>query len=168
MGAGEITRYLGRHGAASGCASRARRRRARRRWTRHGRHDEPDDRRRSPAVHDRRRARHSSRRPRASRCRRRRCSGSWGSRCRRRRSRRSPASAPSVRPTSVPSSGAFTMPTLVIHGDADTSQPIAVAREVAAAIPGGRLVEYAGGAARPLPDRTDAARRRPPSFVGET
>lgn len=38
----------------------------------------------------------------------------------------------------------FTMPTLVIHGDADTSQPIAVAREVAAAIPLGRLLEYAG------------------------
>jgi pimeloyl-ACP methyl ester carboxylesterase len=40
--------------------------------------------------------------------------------------------------------GAFTMPTLVIHGDADGSQPIAVAREVAAAIPGSRFVEYAG------------------------
>jgi non-heme chloroperoxidase len=40
--------------------------------------------------------------------------------------------------------GAFTMPTLVIHGDADTSQPITVARAVAEAIPGARLVEYAG------------------------
>ena len=40
--------------------------------------------------------------------------------------------------------GAFTMPTLVIHGDADGSQPIAVAREVAAAIPGSRCTEYAG------------------------
>jgi len=40
--------------------------------------------------------------------------------------------------------GAFTMPTLVVHGDADGSQPIAVAREVAAAIPGSRFVEYAG------------------------
>ena len=40
--------------------------------------------------------------------------------------------------------GAFTMPTLVIHGDADGSQPIAVAREVAAAIPGSRFVAYAG------------------------
>lgn len=38
----------------------------------------------------------------------------------------------------------FTMPTLVIHGDADTSQPITVARTVAAAIPGSRLIEYAG------------------------
>jgi pimeloyl-ACP methyl ester carboxylesterase len=36
------------------------------------------------------------------------------------------------------------MPTLVVHGDADGSQPIAVAREVAAAIPGSRFVEYAG------------------------
>ena len=40
--------------------------------------------------------------------------------------------------------GALTMPTLVIHGDADTSQPIAVARDVAAAIPTAHLVEYAG------------------------
>jgi non-heme chloroperoxidase len=40
--------------------------------------------------------------------------------------------------------GAFTMPTLVVHGDADGSQPIEVARAVAGAIPGGRLVEYAG------------------------
>jgi pimeloyl-ACP methyl ester carboxylesterase len=32
----------------------------------------------------------------------------------------------------------------VVHGDADGSQPIAVAREVAAAIPGSRFVEYAG------------------------
>lgn len=39
---------------------------------------------------------------------------------------------------------AFTMPTLVIHGDADTSQPVAVAQEVAAAIPGARYAEYAG------------------------
>jgi len=39
--------------------------------------------------------------------------------------------------------GAFTMPTLVVHGDADGSQPIAVARAVADAIPGSRLVEYA-------------------------
>jgi pimeloyl-ACP methyl ester carboxylesterase len=41
--------------------------------------------------------------------------------------------------------GIFTMPTLVVHGDADGSQPIAVAREVAAAIPGARFREYAGG-----------------------
>jgi pimeloyl-ACP methyl ester carboxylesterase len=41
--------------------------------------------------------------------------------------------------------GALTMPTLVIHGDLDGSQPIAVAREVAAAIPGARFLEYAGG-----------------------
>ncbi len=40
--------------------------------------------------------------------------------------------------------GALTMPTLVIHGDADTSQPIAVARMVAEAIPASRLLEYAG------------------------
>jgi pimeloyl-ACP methyl ester carboxylesterase len=40
--------------------------------------------------------------------------------------------------------GALTMPTLVVHGDADGSQPIAVARAVAAAIPDARLVEYAG------------------------
>lgn len=40
--------------------------------------------------------------------------------------------------------GAFTMPTLVVHGDADASQPIEVARAVADAIPGSRLVEYAG------------------------
>jgi pimeloyl-ACP methyl ester carboxylesterase len=40
--------------------------------------------------------------------------------------------------------GAVTMPALVIHGDADTSQPIAAARAVAAAIPGARMVEYAG------------------------
>jgi pimeloyl-ACP methyl ester carboxylesterase len=43
-----------------------------------------------------------------------------------------------------PELDACTMPTLVIHGDADGSQPIAVAREVAAAIPNARLVEYAG------------------------
>ncbi|MEO6028845.1 MAG: alpha/beta hydrolase [Candidatus Binatia bacterium] len=40
--------------------------------------------------------------------------------------------------------GAFTMPTLVIHGDADGSQPVTVAREVAAAIPGTQYLEYAG------------------------
>src|SRR5262249_42705772 len=40
--------------------------------------------------------------------------------------------------------GAFTMPTLLVHGDADGSQPIAVTREVADAIPGARLLEYAG------------------------
>ncbi len=40
--------------------------------------------------------------------------------------------------------GAFTMSTLVVHGDADGSQPVAVAREVAAAIPGAELREYAG------------------------
>lgn len=38
----------------------------------------------------------------------------------------------------------LTMPTLVIHGDADASQPIAVARDVLQAIPDGRMVEYAG------------------------
>ena len=38
--------------------------------------------------------------------------------------------------------GAFTMPTLVIHGDADGSQPIDVVRAVAGAIPGARLEEY--------------------------
>jgi pimeloyl-ACP methyl ester carboxylesterase len=41
--------------------------------------------------------------------------------------------------------GALTMPTLVIHGDLDGSQPIAVAREVAEAIPEARFLEYAGG-----------------------
>lgn len=39
---------------------------------------------------------------------------------------------------------ALPMPTLVVHGDADLSQPIATAREVAATVPGARLVEYAG------------------------
>lgn len=43
-----------------------------------------------------------------------------------------------------PELGALTMPTLVVHGDADGSQPIAVAREVAAALPQGRLIEYEG------------------------
>ncbi len=40
--------------------------------------------------------------------------------------------------------GALAAPTLVVHGDADTSQPIAVARAVADAIPGSRMLEYAG------------------------
>ncbi len=43
-----------------------------------------------------------------------------------------------------PELAALTMPTLVVHGDADGSQPIAVAREVAAGLPRGRLIEYAG------------------------
>ncbi len=38
----------------------------------------------------------------------------------------------------------FTLPTLFVHGDADLTQPIAGARAAAAAIPGSRLVEYAG------------------------
>ncbi len=40
--------------------------------------------------------------------------------------------------------GVFSMPTLVIHGDADGSQPVAVARTVAESIPGSRFVEYPG------------------------
>ena len=40
--------------------------------------------------------------------------------------------------------GAFTMPTLVIHGDADGSQPVTVARDLAKAIPGAQYLEYAG------------------------
>jgi pimeloyl-ACP methyl ester carboxylesterase len=39
---------------------------------------------------------------------------------------------------------AFTMPTLVIHGEADATQPIAVAREAVEAISGSRLYAYAG------------------------
>jgi pimeloyl-ACP methyl ester carboxylesterase len=39
---------------------------------------------------------------------------------------------------------AVTMPALVVHGDADTSQPIAAAREVAASLPDARMIEYAG------------------------
>lgn len=39
---------------------------------------------------------------------------------------------------------ALTMPTLVVHGDADLSQPIATARAIAGTVAGARLVEYAG------------------------
>lgn len=39
---------------------------------------------------------------------------------------------------------ALDVATLVVHGDADLSQPIAIAREVATAVPGARLVEYSG------------------------
>ena len=38
----------------------------------------------------------------------------------------------------------FSMPTLLLHGDQDGSAPIDGARATAAAIPGGRLIEYAG------------------------
>ncbi len=40
--------------------------------------------------------------------------------------------------------GAFTVPTLMIHGDADLSQSVDVARAAARTIPGARLIEYAG------------------------
>jgi pimeloyl-ACP methyl ester carboxylesterase len=40
--------------------------------------------------------------------------------------------------------GVFTMPTLLVHGDQDGSAPIDGARAVAAAIPGSRLLEYPG------------------------
>ncbi len=40
---------------------------------------------------------------------------------------------------------AFTMPTLIVHGDKDSDAPIdATARAAAAAIPHARLIEYAG------------------------
>jgi pimeloyl-ACP methyl ester carboxylesterase len=43
-----------------------------------------------------------------------------------------------------PELGAVTVPTLVIHGDHDASQPIAVARAAAAALADARLAEYGG------------------------
>ena len=46
-----------------------------------------------------------------------------------------------------PDMAAFTMPTLIIHGDADATVPIAVsARAAAALIPGAMLLEYGGAA----------------------
>lgn len=45
-----------------------------------------------------------------------------------------------------PDLAAFTMPTLIIHGDADAIVPIGItARAAARAIPGAELVEYEGG-----------------------
>jgi pimeloyl-ACP methyl ester carboxylesterase len=44
----------------------------------------------------------------------------------------------------LPELATFTMPTLIVHGDADGSAPIADARATAEAIPTSRLVEYAG------------------------
>lgn len=41
---------------------------------------------------------------------------------------------------------AFTVPTLVIHGDADSIVPVEGSRRAASAIPGARLVEYPGAA----------------------
>lgn len=46
-----------------------------------------------------------------------------------------------------PDMNAFTIPTLIIHGDADATVPIAATgRKAAAAIPGSTFIEYAGAA----------------------